>query len=141
MNTTILIIDDEEGIRKVLGLSLADAGYTVLTAARARDGLEIFRSSKPDVVLTDLIMPGRGGCETLRVIKEESPDTPVILLTGMGKREVQTICSEYPDVTFVAKPIDAAALEEVLRKAVRRPRQDAVNQPGPTGAPKEETCD
>ena len=96
MGRSILIIDDEEGIRKVLALALADAGYTVFTAERARDGLEIFRTRHPDLVLTDLIMPGRGGCETLRVIKEESPDTPVILLTGLGQRELRIICNDYP---------------------------------------------
>ncbi len=117
MGKSILIIDDEAGIRTVLALALADAGYTVYTAERARDGLELFRKHHPDVVLTDLVMPGRGGCETLRVVKEESPDTPVILLTGLGEKELRAICSDYPDLSVVSKPIDEAALEAALRLA------------------------
>ena len=77
----------------------------------------------------------------MRVIKEESPDTPVILLTGMGQREVQTVCSEYPDVTFLTKPIDSTALEEMLLQALARPRQKSMIGPGSTCSPKEETCD
>lgn len=117
MDRSILIIDDEEGFRKVLSITLADAGYTVWTAERARDGLELFRLHRPDLVITDLIMPGRGGCAAVRTIKEESPDTPVFLLTGLCAPEVRGLCREYPGVVLLRKPVDLHELETAIQGA------------------------
>ena len=120
MSKSVLLIDDEAGVRTILGLALADAGYQVFTATRARDGLDIFRAHKPDAVITDLVMPGRGGCEALRVIHEESPETPVILLTGLSDQETRAFCHGQPEALVLRKPVDTAALEETLRAALEQ---------------------
>ncbi|MFV9646994.1 MAG: response regulator, partial [Desulfobacterales bacterium] len=88
MGQRILLIDDEEGIRKVLGITLEDIGYEVLSAENGEEALRLFRKKAPPIVLTDIKMPGIDGIQVLKTIKEESPDTEVIMLTGHGDMEL-----------------------------------------------------
>ncbi|MCP4106985.1 MAG: response regulator [Desulfobacteraceae bacterium] len=117
---TILLADDEEGIRKVLGISLADLGYEVLTAENGWEALHIFRKNRPFLVLTDIKMPVMDGIELLRQIKKESPDTEVIIITGHGELElaIQSIKSDAAD--FITKPINDSVLEIAIKRAVER---------------------
>jgi len=110
----ILLVDDEEGIRNVLGIALRDMGYPVLTAADSRRALRIFREEKPPIVLTDIKMPGMDGIDLLKVIKEESPDTEVIMITGHGDLDlaIKSLKSEATD--FITKPIQDEVLEIAL---------------------------
>jgi CheY-like chemotaxis protein len=62
MEKKILLVDDEEGIRKVLGISLADSGYEVMTAENGEQALQLFRAHLPPIVLTDIKMPGMDCC-------------------------------------------------------------------------------
>ena len=66
MDDTLLLVDDEAGIRTVLSISLADMGYTVRTASSGREALELFRIHAPAIVLTDINMPDINGIELLR---------------------------------------------------------------------------
>ena len=61
MDRKLLLVDDEEGIRKVLGIVLSDSGYTVFPAKNGEEALEIFRKENPPIVLTDIKMPGMDG--------------------------------------------------------------------------------
>ena len=87
MQKKLLLVDDEEGIRKVLGISLSDMGYDVLTAENGDEALSIFRTQSPPIVLTDIKMPGLDGIGLLQIIKLESPETEVIMITGHGDME------------------------------------------------------
>jgi len=117
MAETILLVDDEEGIRKVLGISLQDAGYEVLTAASGEEALNVFRTQKPSLVLTDIKMPGMDGIELLRKIKKESADTEVIMLTGHGDLDLAIKSLQCEAADFVTKPISDEALEIALKRA------------------------
>ncbi len=117
---TILLVDDEEGIRKVLGLSLADRGYRVLTAENAEQGLALFREAGPEIVLTDIKMPGMDGLELLRIVKAEDPDTEVVLITGHGDLELAIQGIKRDATDFVTKPISDDALEIALGRARER---------------------
>jgi len=68
MGQRILLIDDEEGIRKVLGISLEDIGYEVLSAENGEEALRLFRKTAPPIVLTDIKMPGIDGIQVLKTI-------------------------------------------------------------------------
>jgi signal transduction histidine kinase len=117
MAETILLVDDEEGIRKVLGIALQDAGYNVLTAASGEEALNVFRTKQPALVLTDIKMPGMDGIELLQRIKQESADTEVIMLTGHGDLDLAIKSLQCEAADFVTKPISDEALEIALKRA------------------------
>ena len=117
MKETLLLVDDEEGIRKVLGISLADIGYHVLTAENGEQALRIFQETNPSIVLTDIKMPGMDGIELLQKIKRESPDTEVIMITGHGDMDLAIKSLKYEAVDFVTKPINDDVLDIALKRA------------------------
>ena len=116
-NTKLLLVDDEEGIRKVLGLALSDVGYEVFTAENGDQALEIFRAELPPIVLTDIKMPGMDGIELLQKIKIENPDTEVIMITGHGDMDLAIKSLKYRAIDFVTKPINDEVLEIALNRA------------------------
>lgn len=112
----VLVVDDEPIARDVMSEYLTGDGHTVETAVNGRDGLEKFRGGRFDMVITDRAMPEVGGDQVAAAVKEASPATPVILLTGFG--DLMNAAGEKPDgVDLVAKkPIRLAALREILAK-------------------------
>jgi signal transduction histidine kinase len=121
----ILLVDDEDGIRKVLGLSLADRGYEVHSAENAETALALFREMHPPIVLTDIKMPGMDGLELLRTIKAEvretgSQDVEVILITGHGDIDLAIQGIKLDATDFVTKPISDDALDIALGRASER---------------------
>ena len=117
MEENILLVDDEEGIRKVLGISLMDLGYQVFTAADGEEALSVFRKHQPPIVLTDIKMPRMDGIDLLQQIKAESPDTEVIMLTGHGDMELAIKCLKLEATDFITKPINDDVLEIALKRA------------------------
>jgi signal transduction histidine kinase/FixJ family two-component response regulator len=117
MDKKLLIVDDEEGIRKVLSISLSDSGYTVFTAQNGEEALDIFRQQNPPIVLTDIKMPGMDGIELLRTLKQENPDTEVIMITGHGDMDLAIKSLKYQAIDFVTKPINDDVLEIALNRA------------------------
>ena len=117
MKGKLLLVDDEEGIRKVLGLSLEDSGYQVATAASGEEALQVFRDLSPPIVLTDIKMPGMDGITLLRKIKELSPETEVIMITGHGDIDLAIKSLQFEAADFVTKPVNDAALEIALKRA------------------------
>ena len=120
MEKKILLVDDEEGIRKVLGIALADSGYQVTTAVNGEEALRIFRETSPPIVLTDIKMPGMDGISLLRKIKQESPDTEVIMITGHGDVDLAIKSLQHQAIDFVTKPINDDVLEIALNRAVEK---------------------
>jgi len=80
----ILTIEDESPIRNGIVAYLEDSGFTMLEANDGSSGLDIFRREGPDVVLCDLRLPGIDGLEVLATITSESPETPVIVVSGVS---------------------------------------------------------
>jgi signal transduction histidine kinase/FixJ family two-component response regulator len=112
----ILLIDDEEDIRDVLGLSLTDMGYDVHTAENGEEGYKLFQDLNPSIVLTDIKMPGLDGIELLRKIKQDNPDTEVIMITGHGDMDLAITSFKDDASDFITKPIDVDALEIALQR-------------------------
>ncbi|MDR3641033.1 MAG: hybrid sensor histidine kinase/response regulator [Humidesulfovibrio sp.] len=117
---SLLLVDDEDGIRRVLGLSLADRGYQVRTAANAEQALALFRAEPTPVVITDIKMPGMDGLELLRALKALDPDTEVILITGHGDIDLAIQGIKLDATDFVTKPIRDDALDIALSRALER---------------------
>ncbi len=116
MGDTLLLVDDEEGIRKFLGLLLRDMGYEVSTAANGDEALRQVVAAAPDIVLTDIKMPGMDGIELLRRIKAHSPDIEVVMISGHGDMELAIQSLQLEAADFVTKPVD----DEILAAALRR---------------------
>lgn len=129
MKDRVLLVDDEEGIRNVLSISLADAGYEVYAAGSLEEGLEMFRRLSPAIVLADIKMPGGDGMELLRQVKEESRTTEVIMITGYGDLDLAARSKELEAADFVTKPISQEALDVAMARA--KERMQADRQPGP----------
>jgi signal transduction histidine kinase len=117
---TILVIDDERASLDMLSLLLEAYDYTVSTAESAEAGLDIFRKEQPLIVLTDIKMPGMDGIQLLQTIKEESPDTEVIMITGHGDIELAIQSLKYEATDFVTKPIHSDVLMIALKRANER---------------------
>ena len=120
MAQKILLVDDEEGIRKVLGISLSDSGYQVFTAESGEEALRIFKEQAPPIVMTDIKMPGMDGIELLQKMKEENPDAEVIMITGHGDMELAIQSLKHEATDFITKPINDDALQIALKRAKER---------------------
>ncbi len=122
MKPTLLLVDDEVGIRKVLSLSLVDAGYEVITAENGAEAIALFNSQNPAIVLCDIKMPGMDGIEVLRNIKQLNSDVEVIMFTGHGDMDVAIRSFKNEANDFITKPINLDALEIALKSAEERIR-------------------
>jgi len=116
----VLIIDDEEGIRTVMSIALADAGYEVLTAADGESGLSLCQEQNPHIVITDIRLPGIDGIEVLKRIKETEPDKEVIVVTAFGEMELAIRALQLDASDFITKPINDEALGVALKRAEDR---------------------
>ncbi|MBU1002267.1 MAG: response regulator [Proteobacteria bacterium] len=119
MSTKLLLVDDEEGIRTFLGISLADLGYDVITAENGEEALKAFAEHDPPIVLTDIKMPVMDGLQLLKRIKKVSPDTEVIMISGHGDMDLAVKSLKFEAADFVTKPIN----NEVLEMALKRVRE------------------
>jgi PAS domain S-box-containing protein len=116
----LLVIDDEEGIRRMLALSLSTDGYEVLTAPGGEEGIEMFKGESPPIVLTDIKMPGADGIEVLKRIKDLDPDAEVIMITGHGDMDLAIEALKLDASDFLNKPIKDDALSVALKRAEQR---------------------
>ncbi|UCF01882.1 MAG: response regulator [Deltaproteobacteria bacterium] len=120
MADRILIVDDEEDIRVVLKISLSDLGYEVYTAENGEEALRIIEEITPPIVLTDIRMPVMDGIELLRKIKQEDPETEVIMITGHGDMDLAIKSLKHEATDFITKPIKDEVLEIALKRANER---------------------
>ena len=119
---TLLIIEDDPLVRNGILIYLKNSGeYNILQAEDGQEGLEIFRRVAPDLVLTDLHLPKLDGLEVLAVIKNESPDTPVIIVSGMGTLDDVIKALTLGACDYVTKPIaDMVLLKHAVVQALER---------------------
>ncbi len=125
----ILAIDDEpellESIRKIL----SRAGHRVSTAASAEEGLLLLqRSDEPDLILTDLMMPGIGGMELLKSVRKRQPDVPVILITAFATVETAVQAIKEGAFDYVSKPFTADGLQVVVQRALNMRQLSSENR-------------
>jgi len=116
----IVLIDDEEDIREVMSLALADAGYEVQTAPDGETGLRMCTASPPQIVITDIRMPGMNGLQVLERVKHQFPDTEVIVATAFGEMELAIRALQLDASDFITKPIGSDNLFLALQRARER---------------------
>jgi len=101
----LLLIDDEPDILRVLSLSLRADGYEVVSAQNGTEGIAVFKKEKPDIVITDIKMPGMDGIEVLKKVKDLNDDTEVIIITGHGDIENAIEALKHGASDFINKPV------------------------------------
>ena len=116
----LVVIDDEVNAAAALETLLKEDGYEVSRAHDARSGLQLLEKVEPDLVLTDLRMPGMDGIELLAKIKEIRPGTMVIMMTAYGTVKTAVRAMKLGAEDYLSKPIDVEELEVVLQRALER---------------------
>ncbi|MBI5581510.1 MAG: response regulator [Deltaproteobacteria bacterium] len=116
----IVLIDDEEDIRDVMALTLLDAGYDVRTAADGASGIRMCTEGGPQIVVTDIRMPGMDGLQVLERLKASFPDIEVIVATAFGEMEVAIRALQLDASDFITKPIGNENLLLALNRARER---------------------
>jgi DNA-binding NtrC family response regulator len=114
---TVLIVDDEPAMRLVLEARLRSWGYETLLAPDAEEAERLVQSSDPDIVLSDVVMPGKSGLELLPALKANNRGRPVILLTAQGTIDMAVEAIKQGAQDFLTKPLDHSKLRAVLDAA------------------------
>ncbi len=119
MKPTILIIDDDTSLRRVLEYNLQEAGYAVATATSGEEGLRLFGEVEPALVITDMKMPGMDGMQVLKSIKERAPETLVIMITAFGTVDVAVEAMKAGAYDYITKPFNRDELRLTVAKALQ----------------------
>ena len=115
----VLLIDDDASLRRVTEYALHSAGFQVLSAADGKQGLASFQSDQPQVVITDIQMPGMTGYEVLQQIKADRPETLVIVITAYSSVEKAVEAMKQGAYDYLSKPFSRDELVMVVEKAFK----------------------
>jgi two-component system nitrogen regulation response regulator NtrX len=127
MPNSVLVVDDEEGIRQTLAAVLEDEGMSVTTAASGEDCLAEFDKRVYSCVLLDIWLPGIDGIETLGRLKAAYPDTAVIMISGHGNIETAVRATRLGALDFIEKPLQIDRTVLAVRNALRQRQLEADN--------------
>jgi len=123
-NGRILIVDDESSVRKVLRVTLTDAGYEVVEADHGGRGIEVIRSDDNmlmvDVIICDIRMPKINGLEAIDFFREQFPSVPIIVLTGFPDTKMATNLIAKGVVDYLVKPVEDAKLLASVKAAIEQ---------------------
>jgi DNA-binding response OmpR family regulator len=120
---TILIIEDDPRMQKVLRRIFAEEHYTVLVAGDGQTGLDLFRTERPVAVVLDLILPGIPGRELCQKFKSISSETPIIVLSAISEVVDKVLLLELGADDYVTKPFSPRELTARIQAAIRRQRK------------------
>jgi len=126
---TILVVDDEASIRRILETRLSMIGYQVVTACDGQEALEAFRNTNPDLVVLDVMMPKLDGYGVCQELRKES-DVPIVMLTALGDVADRITGLELGADDYVVKPFSPKELEARIRCVLRR-----IDKEGAAGIP------
>lgn len=118
----ILLVDDDESLRRVTQFQLEQAGYEVVTAVGGAEALQALQRSPQDIVVTDLRMPGLSGLELLRKIRADFPEISVVIVTAFGTIETAVEAMKAGAYDYVTKPVNPAELVLIIERALERQR-------------------
>jgi len=123
----VLVVDDDRNLLKVVEYNLKEDGHQVMTASSGREALDIIKGDGPDLVLTDVRMPGMTGMELLEHVKAEAPGTPVILITAFAAVDSAVEAIKAGAVDYIPKPFNKDDLIYKVKKALEHVRLKQEN--------------
>jgi two-component system NtrC family response regulator len=115
----ILVIDDDESLRRVLEYNLAQEGYAVLAAGSGEQGLDLLKKERADLVVTDVRMPGMDGLQVLEGVHKVDPNIQVIILTAFGTIEMAVEAMKAGAFQYISKPFNRDELKLTIKKALQ----------------------
>lgn len=118
MPSTILIVDDEPGIRTMVQFELSQSGHTILTADSGATALEVLKTKTVDLILTDMRMPQMDGLDLVVQVRKSHPALPIILMTGFVEDRVKKV-QEYNLADMLHKPFTIDQLAESVEKVLK----------------------
>jgi CheY-like chemotaxis protein len=123
----ILIIEDDEPVRTMLGLTLAHFGHSVIEARDGEEGLMLFRNNETDLVITDIVMPEKEGLEVLMTLRKKYPPVKMIAISGGGRQTAKDnlhIAKLMGATRVLAKPVTTETLMAVVNELLAEGRVD-----------------
>ena len=118
--TTVLVVDDEDGIRQALTRFLTRLGYDVQAASNAKEALQLLPAHHPQAMLCDIRMPETSGVELLPKVLAQDPDLAVLMLTAIDEPRTAIECLKLGAYDYLIKPVDLEELELSLQHALRQ---------------------
>ena len=125
---SILVVDDDPSISRLVRLYLEKEGFEVRTAERGDEAVEEFRRLPPDLILLDVMLPGMDGYEVLKTVRK-SGNIPVVMLTARGETFDKVLCLELGADDYITKPFDGKEMTARVRAVLRRTQGREDDQP------------
>lgn len=129
----ILVVEDEDDIQELVRYNLAKEGYRVVQAISGEEGFKAAKSSKPDLIVLDLMLPGLDGLEVCRLLKADpkTSHTPIVILTAKGEEADVVTGLELGADDYITKPFSPKVLVARLRAVLRRKARESVDEAAP----------
>lgn len=128
MKGRILVVDDEEALVRLISYNLAKEGFIITTAEDGNEAWEKIKTEKPDLIVLDLMLPGKDGLEICRDMRRENIDTPIIMLTARDEEIDKVLGLELGADDYMTKPFSVRELIARVKAVLRRNRN--ITQPG-----------
>ncbi len=120
MARKILLVEDEDAIRKFVKINLEREGYKVFEAASGEDGIEVARQEEPEIVVLDIMLPGIDGFEVCRILRQEYPDLGIIMLTAKAEDLDKIMGLQFGSDDYMTKPFNPTELSLRIKSLERR---------------------
>ena len=122
----ILIVDDEQNVRQLIGKVLEKEGYEISYACDGREGLDIFHKKNIDLIISDIKMPEMSGIEFLHEVKKQEPDIDFILITAFATMETAIEAIKNGAQDYVTKPFDIKEIVDAVKKYLYLPSMTKI---------------
>jgi len=120
LKTKVLLVEDEESIRKFVKINLEREGYIIFEAGSGEEGIDIARSEKPDIVVLDIMLPGIDGFEVCKALRGEFPSLGIIMLTAKAEDYDKIMGLQYGTDDYLTKPFNPTELTLRIKSIERR---------------------
>ena len=127
MPTTILVIDDDPDIVKLLETNLQEEGYMVVSGHDGQMALNLAKTRRPNLIIMDVQMPMTSGLKALEFLRKtpETKDIPILFLSGARSDMIYPMIADAPRVSFIKKPLDLEQVNSMVREILQKYPRDA----------------